>query len=55
VGRALAGEIRVGFDSLAQAIERVRWLDVHADQVLGRQVKVVFPDLDPGAIQLGGE
>jgi hypothetical protein len=55
VGRALASEIRVCFDSLAQAIERVRWLDVHADQVLGRQVKVVFPDLDPGAIQLGGE
>lgn len=46
------GEIGVGLDPCPQAVEWVRRFDVHADQVLRRQVEVVFSDLDPRSLQL---
>jgi hypothetical protein len=52
VGQASVREVRVRLDPLPQTYERLGRLQVDADQVLGRQVQVVFADLNPRAVQL---
>jgi len=49
------GEVGVGFDPLSEPVEWRRGLDVDTDQVLRREKEVLLADLDPLAIELGGE